>query len=209
MKNILLYGDSFFWGVDAGKQGRHEHQNQIGVICQTELGNDYTVVTEGLRGRTMFGDNGWFPERDGLVQFGPIFASHLPLDAVVLLLGTNDLNSKTNHQPDEIATAIDTYKQKMQFWCDFMKYPVPNLMIIAPPNIDESSLAAFKDIFVGSATQVPKLRDVLRDYAKRSQARFLDAAEIVISKQTDGIHLDDAENHKLASAIAAGVKELV
>jgi lysophospholipase L1-like esterase len=157
----------------------------------------------------MFSENGWFPERDGLTQFGPIFASHLPLDVVVIMLGTNDLNSKTHHQPNEIAKAIDGYKEKMQFWCDFMKYGIPKLVIIAPPEIDEEGLDSFREVFEGSALLVSELRDSLEAYAQTNGDIFLDASEVVVSKNTDGIHLDAAESRKLGQKIAGVVKGAV
>jgi lysophospholipase L1-like esterase len=207
MKNILLYGDSFFWGVDALHAGRHIYENRVGNACQRELGNNFDVVTEGLRGRTMFGNNGWFPERDGLSQFGPIFASHLPLDLVVVMLGTNDLNSKTHHQPSDIAAALDGYKQKMVFWCDFMKYPVPKVLVISPPEINQADLTAFAGVFDGAAEKIATLRESLHGYAEDHGDAFLNASEIVVSKNTDGIHLDANESGKLGVSIAAKIKE--
>jgi lysophospholipase L1-like esterase len=209
MKNILLYGDSFIWGVDATSGGRHAYEDRIGVIVQKELGSDYAVVSEGLRGRTMFGENGWFPERDGLAQFGPIFASHLPLDIAVLMLGTNDLNSRTRHAAKDIVSAINDYKQKMTFWCDFMKYPVPKVLIVSPPDIDETGLTGFADIFDGSAAFVPELKNALRGYAEQVGDAFLDASNVVVSKNTDGIHLDREENNKLGVALAEKLKEVL
>lgn len=209
MKNILLYGDSFFWGVNAETGGRHSYKNQVGTICRQYLGEEYNVVTEGLRGRAMFGENGWFPERDGLAQFGPIFASHLPLDTVVIMLGTNDLNSKTKHSANEVTNALDMYKQKMQFWCDFMKYEVPKLIIISPPAINTSDLVAFKDIFVGSAELIPGLKKSLAEYAENHDDYFMNAADIVYSNGSDGIHITAEENKKLATAIAQKIKEVV
>lgn len=207
MKNILLYGDSFFWGVDAQSAGRHAYENRVGNACARELGDDFDVVTEGLRGRTMFGENGWFPERDGLAQFGPIFATHLPLDLVVIMLGTNDLNSKTNHKPSEIAAALDAYKQKIAFWCNFMKYDIPKIMIVSPPEINDSELDAFAEVFNGAAKKIPALCESLRNYAFDSNDIFLDASKYVVSKNTDGIHLDPSESFKLGSSIAAKIKE--
>lgn len=204
-----MYGDSFFWGVNAGSGGRHEYENRVGVVVQKELGADFDVVTEGLRGRTMFGENGWFPERDGLVQFGPIFASHLPLDVVVIMLGTNDLNSKTQHHPSEIAQAVNTYKEKMKFWCDFMKFAIPKLVIIAPPAIDEDGLSAFGEIFEGSASEVSNLSHFLKEYAAQYGDAFFDAADVVISRGTDGIHLDVGENKKLGQKIANSIREVL
>lgn len=209
MKNILLYGDSFFWGVDTLTGGRHTFSDRIGNLCQQQLGEGYDVITEGLRGRTMFGENGWFPERDGLDQFGPIFASHLPLDLVVIMLGTNDLNTKTLHSPTEIAKALDGYVLKMKFWCDFMKYSVPKIIVVSPPQINEAELTAFKDIFDASANKIPELCRCLKDYALEKEYGFINAADIVVSKNTDGIHIDASENKKLADVFVTEFKNIL
>ncbi len=209
MKEVLLYGDSFFWGVDASSGGRHRFEDQIGALCQKVLGNDYNVITEGLRGRTMFGENGWFPERDGLVQFGPIFASHLPLDVVVIMLGTNDLNTRTQHNPSDTAAALLEYREKMKFWCEFMKYELPKVIVIAPPAIDEAGLTAFKDIFEGCGDLVPELAKALNLVCKEQSFEFLNGGEVIVSSGMDGIHIDANQNAKLAAAIAEAVKSQV
>lgn len=208
MKTVLLYGDSFFWGVDGSQAARHERDDRIGVICQNLLQDRFDVVTEGLRGRTMFGENAYFPERDGLAQFGPIFASHLPIDVIVIMLGSNDLNSKTRHDPKDIADALDSYVEKMKFWCDFMKYNLPQVLVVSPPHIDESSLTVFKDIFAGSASYIDELADKLQEKASQSDFAFLDGRNIVKSINTDGIHIDANNNKKLATAISKKILEI-
>jgi lysophospholipase L1-like esterase len=208
MKTVLLYGDSFFWGVDGVRADRQERDDRIGVICQKLLQDRFDVVTEGLRGRTMFGENVYFPERDGLAQFGPIFASHLPIDVVVIMLGSNDLNSKTRHSPKDIADALDAYVEKMKFWCDFMKYNLPKMLVVSPPHIDESSLTVFKEIFAGSASYIDELSDKLQEKASQNGFAFLDARNIVESIDTDGIHIDAVNNKKLATAISQKILEI-
>lgn len=207
VKTVLLYGDSFFWGVDGVNATRHNREDRIGVICQQELGEVYEVITEGLRGRTMFGENGYFPERDGLAQFGPIFASHLPIDAVVIMLGTNDLNTRTNHSADEIASALEMYVEKMRFWCNFMKYPLPKVVVIAPPHIDEQSLVAFKEIFKASDRHIDNLAETLQHVSLKNDFTFIDSRSVVASKNTDGIHLDAENNKKLALEITKAIQD--
>lgn len=200
-KTVLLYGDSFVWGVDPVKGGRFKPSERIGGYLQQVLGEGYDVVEAGLRGRVMFGENGWFPERNGLQQFGPIFASHLPLDYVVIMLGTNDLNTKTNHSPDEVAASLQEYQAKMKFWCDFMNYELPKVLIVAPPEIDEPSLIAFKYIFSGCSPQVEKLADALSVASNKLGYNFFDSREVIVSENTDGIHITADQNKNLARVL--------
>lgn len=201
LKSVLLYGDSFFWGVNPTTGKRHNTADRIGKQLQTMLGPDYEVVEEGHRGRTMFGENGWFPERDGLVQFGPILASHLPLHTVVFMLGTNDLNTKTLHEPRAIASALEEYRSKMEDWCKFMGYELPKVIVIAPPAIDEPQLDKFREIFAGSAANIDILSEELRAKCSATGYMFVDANKVVQTIGADGIHIGPAENLKIATEL--------
>lgn len=200
--SVLLYGDSIFWGMNGVSGRRHEKASRVDVVIRNELGAEVEVVCEGLRGRTMFGENGWFPQRNGLDQFGPIFASHLPVDVVVFCLGTNDLNSRTNHEPEAIANALGEYEKQMQSWCDFMKYNIPEIIVVSPTNIDEQSLVAFKDVFLDSASKVDATVAMLREISETRNYTFVDMREIARSENTDGIHLSETESIKLGKHLA-------
>jgi lysophospholipase L1-like esterase len=205
-KTVLLYGDSILWGVDATNSGRHAYKDRIKNIIQTELGIDFEIVSEGLRGRTMFGENGYFEQRDGLKQFGPIFASHLPIDLVIIMLGINDLNSKTRHSPEEISNSLNSYLEEAKNWCDFMNYHLPKFIIVSPLDVDETGLNKFAEIFNGSAELVELTTDALKQKALQLGMGFLDARKVALSKNTDGIHLDAVESKKLALAFVEHIK---
>lgn len=209
-KSILLYGDSLFWGVDATVMGRHAYENRVDGVLRSRLGDDYEILCEGLRGRCMFGENGWFPERNGLEQFGPIFASHLPLDMVVIMLGTNDLNTKTQHTPAAIADNLSDYHKKMRFWTDFMKYDMPKVLIVAPPHINENELSDnFKPIFQGSAAYIDELATKLELKSHELDWSFLDTRNRIISEGNDGIHLSADESKKLGLILYDHIQTMI
>lgn len=205
-KTVLLYGDSFFWGVFASTGKRHQQQDRVNVVCQQELGGSFEVINEGLRGRTMFGENGSFPERDGLTQFGPIFASHLPVDVVVIMLGSNDINTTTNHSAEEIASSLDHYKEKMKYWCDFMKFDIPKVIVLAPPHINEAELVVFRELFGGSDKFIDPLAAELENKTQQLGWNFLDLRPVVDSKGMDGLHLDPEQSRVLGKKIADTIK---
>lgn len=205
-KTVLLYGDSFIWGLNPVDAKRYDYKDRIGGLLQAKLGEDYRVVEEGHRGRTMFGENGWFPERNGLEQFGPIFASHLPVDVLVIMLGTNDLNSKTNHSPQQIAASLNDYDKKIDYWCNFMKYDKPEVIVIAPPEIEDASLDLFKEIFAGSSEKIGPLAAELESKSKELGYKFIDSREVFKSAGNDGIHVSPDQNHNLANKLAEHIK---
>ena len=52
MKTILCYGDSNTWGYNAETQGRFPPESRWPNVLARELGDGYTIIPEGLNGRT-------------------------------------------------------------------------------------------------------------------------------------------------------------
>ena len=93
MKTILAYGDSITWGSSAIIGGpRHAYEDRWPSVLEAGLGGQARVIAEGLGGRTTAHDD-WFAnaDRNGARILPTLLASHNPLDAVVIMLGTNDL----------------------------------------------------------------------------------------------------------------------
>jgi len=207
-KTVLLYGDSLFWGLNPATGKRHEREDRVSTQVQAAL-QQAEVINEGLRGRTMFGENGYFPQRDGQDQFGPIFASHLPIDLVTIMLGTNDLNAKTQHSAEDIAVSVPRYVEQMQSWCDFMGYPLPKVLVVSPTDIDASSLTKFAEVFAGASEKVAPAVAALEHLSQEQGYEFLDARSVARSINGDGIHLDPEESRKLGIAIGEKIAAML
>jgi lysophospholipase L1-like esterase len=67
------------------------------------LGNDYSVIEEGLNGRTTVWDDPLEDYRNGKETLIPCLLSNAPLDLVALMLGSNDLKSRFNASAFDIA----------------------------------------------------------------------------------------------------------
>lgn len=107
-KRILIYGDSYTFGkIPNGL--RFDSATRFTGVTQSYLGSEYEIIEEGLRGRTISGENGFFPHRDGLKQFDGIIGSHLPLDLVIIFMGTNDSNSSSKSTTEEIVAPFTKY----------------------------------------------------------------------------------------------------
>lgn len=70
-KQIMVYGDSYVFGKIPGGL-RYDAATRFTGVMQSYLGDGYEIIEEGLRGRTLSGENGFFPRRDGLSQFDGI-----------------------------------------------------------------------------------------------------------------------------------------
>ncbi|MBQ9959278.1 MAG: acylhydrolase, partial [Oscillospiraceae bacterium] len=93
-KRILCYGDSNTWGYIGGVGERFGRDVRWTGRLQTLLGSDYTVIEEGLNSRTTVWDDPVEMHKNGYTYLMPCLQTHRPLDLVIIMLGTNDLERR-------------------------------------------------------------------------------------------------------------------
>jgi lysophospholipase L1-like esterase len=210
VRRVLFYGDSFVFGKVSGEPKRLDAKTRFTGVLQDILGDQYDILEEGLRGGNLAGENPFFPDRDRSQQFHPIILSQLPVDLVVIFLGTNDCNA-VNKEPAAIAEQLKLYPPLLQKAADFLQVPVPKLLIAAPPAIDETHFdEAMQKLFgTGSAARVAALPALFERVASELHTAFLNAAEFCRPAPGDGLHLDAQNNRALAQAFADKIKEVI
>src|SRR6201987_6292464 len=86
---------------------RYDFDDRWPGALQKALGSNYQVIEEGLDGRTTDAPDPGSPisgaQLDGSAYLQASLASHLPVDLVVIMLGTNDLNPVFNRTSLRIA----------------------------------------------------------------------------------------------------------
>ena len=107
---IVAYGGSITWGFVPNPippSTRFAPEDQWPGALQKELGDNYQVIPEGLNGRTTDakdpGASISGAQLDGSAYLPACLNSHLPLDLVIIMLGTNDLKPVFNRTPMRIA----------------------------------------------------------------------------------------------------------
>jgi lysophospholipase L1-like esterase len=213
MKTILFYGDSLTFGKIPGKPERFPREANFIGILEKELGAGYRVIDEGLRARMLAGENGFFPERDGLKQFGPIFGSHVPLDIVCIMLGTNDCNAKSTKTAEEITAALNNYKETIENWSTQLSIPSrPKVLLVSPPLIRGEEVAknpSMTNIFDETAEEKSRqLPATFSDFCSRENWTFFDAGTVCTTADNEGIHLDETNNALLGKALARIVENI-
>jgi lysophospholipase L1-like esterase len=127
---ILCFGDSNTWGCIPRWQDSTDppHRYPRGVrwtsVLQKQLGDKVNVVEEGLGGRTTLRalptEEG--KEKQGIRYFPPCLQTHRPLDMVILMLGTNDMNLPIQPKEEELGNLmsemIDVIDHKTKCWRD-------------------------------------------------------------------------------------------
>lgn len=208
-KRILIYGDSYTFGKIPGGN-RYDSATRFTGVTQGYLGSDYEIIEEGLRGRTIAGENGFFPHRDGLEQFDGIIGSHLPLDLVIIFLGTNDSNSSRKSSPEELVSPLIKYIRGISWWAKHLGFAKPRIALVIPPTIDEvASDKAFKNIFSGSGEKILAMQKLIKQLADDNNVLTFDASKIVTVSPLDGVHLDAENNRLLGRALAQFIKEVL
>jgi hypothetical protein len=133
------------------------------------------------------------PRLNGANYLPSALASHLPLDLVVLMLGTNDTKSYFHRSPFEIAAAVSTLIGQIAYSAGGVGtvYPAPKMLLIAPPPLAAMPTPWFSELFKGGREKTIDLAKQYRNLARFLQIAFLDAGEIMSTDGVDGIHFSE------------------
>jgi len=211
MKTILCFGDSNTWGMapmtSLTSCTRHALADRWPSVLQEELGASFQVIAEGLNGRTtVFDDPIDGAHKNGRTYLLPCLESHAPLDAVIIMLGTNDLQSRFNLAPHDIAAGAGQLVRMISPEVRGQDGLLPRVLLVSPPRI--GLLDLFVDDFAGASEKSEDLPRHYRMVAETLGCAFLDAAAHVQASSTDGIHLEVSDQRALGRAIAAEIRQL-
>lgn len=210
-RTILCFGDSNTYGAvpTLARVGRHrfaQARRWTGIL-QRLLGSDWQVVEEGHPSRTtVFDDPIEGAHKNGLRALPVCLESHMPIDLVIIMLGTNDLKTRFALSAGDISDSIEVLVKAVQRSEAGSSGSAPAAMVIAPPPILE--VGWLGEMFAGGTRKSGEFGLRFGEVAARCNAAFLDAATLVESSAIDGIHLDDDAHRILAAAVAGKVKEL-
>lgn len=211
MKTILCYGDSNTWGYPALEERlpvMPRMAQRWGSVMRQILGDGYGVIEEGLSGRTTVWDDPVEGEyRNGKPYLLPCLRSHMPLDLVIIMLGTNDLKSRFNLTPYDIASGAGTLVDIVLGSDTGPNGHAPQVLLVCPAPLGR--LTRFADMFAGGAEKSRELAPFYRQAAHERGCAFLDAGQIITTSDLDGIHFEPSEQEKLGRAIADVARRLL
>ena len=205
-RRVLCFGDSNTYGYDPARDGRYGDDERYPMVLQDLLGDGWSVVEEGLPGRTAVFDDPITEGMNGLRVITPILMSHAPLDTVTIMLGTNDSKARFGCNSHLISQGIVRLVKKAlhtECWRDNAR---PDVLVIVPPSITpEYDHLIFKDAMgpgchercAGIAAQLePMLKDI-------ANVRFLDANTLPGAgcSPLDGMHMTVQSHKALAKAL--------
>lgn len=202
-KRILVFGDSNTYGSDSSTGGRYGREVRYPTRLQTLLGAEYTVIEEGLGGRTCVFDDPLLEGLSGIHYLMPCMLSHMPIDVLVIMLGTNDTKERFGCTAFSIARGMVRLVKKaisVEAW-----RTVPNILVLCPAPILPCYFTTTDGMGPGCDVKMAELPQKYAELlAGIPGVRFLDAGTIegVENAPIDGMHLSADAHLKLATALA-------
>ncbi len=209
-KRILCYGDSNTrWRVPLWMGlKRYDASNRRPAILQEMLWDHYEIIEEWLWGRTtMFDDpRPEFPERNGLKTLPIMLESNLPLDYVILMLGTTDTKEMMDISSEATTEGMRKLIQTIK-WSKVLEWTsAPKILLVVPPIVQETADFASK-LFKGWTEKANKLVETYATLAQKEQILFCDPTKEVSVDDHDGVHIDAANHKKLAEILFNKITE--
>ena len=218
-KRLLCFGDSntYGWiGSLTAPTRRYPSSVRWTGRLAAGLGDGWDVLEEGLGGRTLQDRR---TEGSGIPLPGAglsaadylpsCLLSHLPLDAVIIMLGSNDMKSVLGRSETDIAGAMAALVDMTHTlpWETLLDYPHPAVIIVSPPLIGERKMRLSGARYADAPRKSRMLAGLYRDVAESRGAFFLDAAAAIAGDPwgeahgVDGMHLNEEDHARLAKAL--------
>lgn len=210
MRSVLCFGDSNTHGQIPGGTPLDRYgptERWPGVMAQA-LGSRWHVIEEGLSGRTTVRDD---PiegaHKNGRTYLKPCLQSHMMLDVVIIMLGTNDLKVRFNQPPSEVAMGIGCLVHDIKELMPGPRGTVPEIMIVAPPPMLDD-IKEWESIFAGAPAKSRRLALEFEIIADSLEVHFFDAGSVVGCDPLDGFHINKEAHEILGAALAREVEAI-
>jgi lysophospholipase L1-like esterase len=215
VKSIMCFGDSLTWGWIPVKEGAPTHrypfhQRWTGVMAGA-LGAGFHIIEEGLSARTTSLDDPNDPRLNGSTYLPSALASHLPLDLVIVMLGTNDTKSCFSRPTHQIANGMAKLVGQIASCTGGVgtTYAAPKILVVAPPPLAKMPHPFFDGMFDGGREKTAALAEQYRAMADFMKVEFFDAGSVITTDGCDGIHFTVGNNLDLGKALAGKVAQIL
>lgn len=214
-KRILCFGDSLTWGWMPIKEvvptTRYPFELRWTGVLAAQLGESFEIIEEGLSGRTTDLDDPADPRLNGSAYLPTALASHLPLELVILQLGTNDTKTYFHRSAYEIAFGMSKLLVQVGTSAGGVgtAYPAPRALVIAPPPLGNMTDPWLQATFEGAQAKSRELASRYEALSAFFKVDFLNAGEFLTTDGVDGIHLTPENNTALGLAIAEKVRTIL
>jgi lysophospholipase L1-like esterase len=216
MKVIVCFGDSNTWGYKPEKiqpelkSARFDYNIRWTGRLQKLLGDGYRVEEEGLNGRTTAFDDPFDDRRNGLRYFDCCMAVKMPVDLLVIMLGSNDTKEYFGVGAYCIGMGLEQLVLKARAGQYGPDGKNPEILIVAPPLIRSNIADTWPagEFGRGCIERAGALADRYEKIAKKYGCYFFDAANFVTASENDAVHLDARNHEKFAEVLGGKILEI-
>ena len=219
-KNVLAFGDSNAWGwvprLEIFPSDRLPKGQRWPDILAEALGAGWVVFFDALPGRTTALEDETVElgpgAANGLARLPAAIAAHMPLDLVIIALGTNDFKEPFGRSVEQIASDILELGAEVALNSGISTtYAPARALILCPPPLGLLHPEEWvREVFSQNSLDRSKaLATVLGPKARAAGHGFFDAGSVMATEGVDGVHFS-AENHRsLGRALAPVVRGFV
>jgi lysophospholipase L1-like esterase len=140
-----------------------------------------------------------FPERNGLQTLSILLETHLPLNLLILMLGTTDTKPMMNLSSEEIGEGMRKLIQTTKKYKVLQGTTSPEILVIVPPIVKEDTEFA-SQLFAGGTKKGNELIEIYRKVAEEEGAHYLDPSKEIHADETEGVHID-SDQHKILAKL--------
>ncbi|MBR6442487.1 MAG: arylesterase [Clostridia bacterium] len=198
MKQILAFGDSNTWGLVPGTVERYpEHIRWTGILRKAVANLGFRILEDGVCGRTTVFQDPFRPGRRGIESIAQ-YRETGGIDAVILMLGTNDCKKSYRATPEQIGCGLE------QCLIQFESLVRPDrILVISPILLGQNVWRPEKDPDFDKVSIETSifLKAVYRQIAERRGNLFMAASDHAFACHVDEEHLNAEGHEQLAAAI--------
>jgi lysophospholipase L1-like esterase len=210
-KTVMTFGDSNTYGTPPaharGEYRRFGPQTRWPTVMQAALGDNWDLVEDGLPGRTTNrADPVMGAHMDGQLGLRIALESSGPIDLLVIMLGTNDLQTLHAATVDQVVGGLAGLLAIARSEPYQLRHEGFEIMLIAPPLVLEQG--TFRDGLLGAHEKSRDLPFAIAQLADHCGVDFLDAGAHIKPSPLDGVHFEAEDHVTLGHAVAAKIEAM-
>lgn len=203
MKKVLCYGDSNTWGCSPADGSRFGEDVRWPMVMASCLGSGFEIIEDAMCGRTVLDLNS-DPELNGIAWIQSKIESYIPLFAVIICLGTNDVFDPGEIPLPRIRGGLDRIISTIRE--SHIKHNIqsPHIILLTPvmPTAQPEEMNFYR-------LQINKAAALIAEYtilARETGSLCLDISGIITASDKDGSHLERESHIKLGRTVAEYIK---
>lgn len=206
IKNILCFGDSNTWGLNAKTGKRFESHNRWPAQLGIKLGSRFNIIEAGEPNRTLVNIPPFDGQLTGVRYLKPYLNNDLAI--IIIALGTNDLKKRFDLSAKHIAQGLNQLITQIKQYYVLKKYAMlPDILVINPTQVQ--LIGPYSHIYDGAIEKLLPLKHEFKMVAEQNESYFFDLNNIIDVLGCDGIHFEASHHAIISDAIHKKIQKIL